>query len=253
VVDGPGTLVCPGCGAGVSRAAAACPYCGAQVVLPKPVGADAPAPLKTFCTRCGLLYPAGAPRCPRCPPASVDPAKGGRCPRCAGDLEPVAVGRVTVDRCRACRGHWFDGEAIEHAIDLTTRGVTRDEALAMRRTLPVWKQPLEPVRYLACVRCGERMTRRPVVPQAGMIVDVCREHGVWFDAGEFEHFASFARAGGLEVMRHDGIAKAEAKARLAGSETPPSAWVGTDPGVAGSAGAGILDALANVFLWGFPH
>jgi Zn-finger nucleic acid-binding protein len=122
---------------------------------------------------------------------------------------------VTVDRCGSCHGLWFDGDEIEHAIDVTTKGVSREEAAALRRSLPNPSGPVEEVRYLACVRCGERMARRQAAPRAGTIVDICRDHGVWFDGGEFDRFAAFAKAGGLDVLRHDGIAAAEARARLA--------------------------------------
>src|SRR5437762_7819140 len=112
-----GSIVCPTCGAGVSAKATACPYCNAPVVLPKPVGAEGPAERRTYCTRCGLMYPAGAARCPRCPTFDEFDARGGMCPRCGNDLEPEKMGEVTVDRCRGCKGLWFDGDEVEHAID----------------------------------------------------------------------------------------------------------------------------------------
>src|SRR5262245_44881102 len=93
-----GTIVCPACGAAVSKAATACAYCGAEVVLPKPKGGDAAAERRTFCTRCGQLYPSDAAKCPRCPPAGDDD-RGGRCPRCSGELSPESMGTASVDRC----------------------------------------------------------------------------------------------------------------------------------------------------------
>src|SRR5262245_11897145 len=121
-----GTILCPSCGGAVAKTATACPYCGAVVELPKPIGAMTHAERKTFCTRCGELYPADAAKCPRCPPSSSE-EPGTRCPRCAGDLQTERIGTATVDRCRSCRGLWFDGDEVEHAVDVTTRGVSRDE------------------------------------------------------------------------------------------------------------------------------
>lgn len=210
-----GTIVCPACAAGVPKNAKACPYCGAEVVLAAPRGADGPADRLTYCTRCGLLYPSAAATCPRCPPGSTD-ERGGRCPRCAGALEPTTVGPVTIDRCRGCKGTWFDGDELEHVVDLTTKGVAREEALALKRGLPEGSLESE-VRYLACVRCGERMYRRQVAMRAGVLVDICRAHGVWFDGGELEQFEAFVRAGGLEVRRHDGIALTESRRKRAES------------------------------------
>jgi Zn-finger nucleic acid-binding protein len=240
--------VCPSCGGGVRKACAACPYCGAEVVLPKPKGADAPAERRTFCTRCGRLYPTRAARCPKCPPAG-DHEKGSRCPRCAGALEVAPMGGVRVDRCPGCRGVWFDGEEVEHALDVTTKGVGSVEARALKATLPARKGPFEEVRYLACVRCGELMARRQLAPLAGVIVDVCRDHGVWFDAGELEHFAAFVAAGGLEVMRHDEVASVEARMRAAStasSPTRPVVWMSGERGIESVVGSAVLRGIRRL-------
>jgi Zn-finger nucleic acid-binding protein len=218
-----GTVVCSACAAAVRRDAKACAYCGAPVVLPPPKGADGPAERKTFCPRCGELYPSDAARCVRCPPGATD-ERGGRCPRCAGTLSPSALGRATIDRCGDCHGVWFDGDELEHTMDLTTRGVSSREAATLRTALPSGSAEGD-VRYLACVRCSERMARRQVAPRAGIVVDLCRTHGVWFDGGEMEGFAAFVRAGGLEVARHDGVAEVERRRRnatRAGAGSAPS-------------------------------
>ena len=47
------------------------------------------------------------------------------------------------------------------------------------------------------------MTVRQIAPRTGVVIDVCRAHGLWFDAGEWEQFDEFVRAGGLEVLRYD--------------------------------------------------
>ncbi len=42
------------------------------------------------------------------------------------------------------------------------------------------------------------MTRTNFGGQSGIVVDVCREHGTWFDRGELDSALEFVRAGGLE-------------------------------------------------------
>ncbi len=240
---GPGTLVCPACGAAVPKTAAACPYCGAVVVPKTPIGAVGPAERRTFCPRCGSLYPAAVARCPRCPPGPTD-ERGGHCPRCGADLEATSMGGVSVDRCPSCRGHWFDGDELEHVLDLTTEGVSREDAASLKAGLrPVLG--VEDVRYVPCVRCGELMARRQIVPRAGIVVDVCRFHGVWFDGGEMEAFTEFVRAGGLEVLRHEGIAAAELRRKL-GEESPPRFASARRP-VEGSLARDLMDAVRVLF------
>jgi Transcription factor zinc-finger len=58
--------------------------------------------------------------------------------------------------------------------------------------------PPEPkVRYGWCPRCGQIMNRRNFGAHSGIVVDVCREHGTWFDQGELAAALAFVRAGGL--------------------------------------------------------
>jgi Zn-finger nucleic acid-binding protein len=45
------------------------------------------------------------------------------------------------------------------------------------------------------------MTRRNFGGNSGVIIDVCRSHGVWFDRGELPRVLAFVEAGGLELAR----------------------------------------------------
>jgi Zn-finger nucleic acid-binding protein len=58
-----------------------------------------------------------------------------------------------------------------------------------------------PVRYIPCVTCRQLMNRQVFARISGVIVDVCKDHGVWFDTGELEAVLEFIEAGGLEVAR----------------------------------------------------
>ena len=54
-----------------------------------------------------------------------------------------------------------------------------------------------PLKYLPCLRCGDLMIRRQFRwrdKSAGVVLDHCREHGVWLDAEELERVLSFVRA-----------------------------------------------------------
>ncbi len=42
------------------------------------------------------------------------------------------------------------------------------------------------------------MSRMNFGTRSGIILDVCRTHGTWFDRGELEAVLSFVREGGLE-------------------------------------------------------
>ena len=57
------------------------------------------------------------------------------------------------------------------------------------------------VRYFPCPQCGQLMNRMNFARCSGVIVDVCRGHGSWFDRDELRAIIEFIRAGGLQLSR----------------------------------------------------
>jgi Zn-finger nucleic acid-binding protein len=66
------------------------------------------------------------------------------------------------------------------------------------------------LRYLPCPACGTMMNRSLFGRRSGVIVDRCRSHGTWLEAGELRQLLEWTRAGG--ALRHQ---EQEAEARLA--------------------------------------
>ena len=86
--------------------------------------------------------------------------------------------------------------------------------MVLRTDLPVPKA-LAPRadRYWPCPACGHLMNRQNFAHLSGVIVDVCKGHGVWFNAGELQAIVEFVRAGGLERARAREKADYEAARR----------------------------------------
>jgi Zn-finger nucleic acid-binding protein len=57
------------------------------------------------------------------------------------------------------------------------------------------------VTYIPCPVCGQLMNRVNFARCSGVIVDLCRQHGVWFDRDELSSIVEFIRSGGLELSR----------------------------------------------------
>lgn len=55
--------------------------------------------------------------------------------------------------------------------------------------------------YKCCPECNELMNRTELVTGAGVVVDMCLRHGVWFDRGELSHAASHVKDRRLTVGR----------------------------------------------------
>ncbi len=74
--------------------------------------------------------------------------------------------------------------------------------------------PEREVHYAWCPECQKTMARMNFGGHSGIVVDVCREHGTWFDRGELEASLGFVRAGGIE----EDLAHAHARSDASSEE-----------------------------------
>ncbi len=184
-----GLLACPQCGAGVTPTATTCAYCAAELLL-------------KACPRCVARVFHGHKHCPECGTGLDLPASGAAnperpCPRCEIPLRPRFVGEVVIDECKGCQGLFLDHVAIQRVV--TDRQQARAEALIGE--LPggeVSSAPPSGRMYVRCPVCATIMNRKLFAAGAGVIIDVCRTHGAFFDVGELPRVITFVMNGGLE-------------------------------------------------------
>lgn len=67
---------------------------------------------------------------------------------------------------------------------------------------------------LKCPICSKMMNRVNFGAKSGVVVDVCKDHGVWLDGGELRHLAEWMKAGGklLDQERQEERKRQEAEA-----------------------------------------
>jgi len=180
------SLHCPNCGAAVGSDAPRCPYCQARLA-------------KISCGNCFALMLDSSDFCPKCGSPRARAAGQGtsaRCPACKKELQQVTVGATAVMECAACDGVWVDGDVFERIV------ADREAQAAVLHRFSPNRQPLSPrIRYRPCVRCGKMMNRVNFGRVSGTVVDVCRGHGTYLDAGELHQIVAFIHAGGLEKTR----------------------------------------------------
>lgn len=142
------------------------------------------------------------------PPSSLYRAREGDarlCPRCQGPLGVIADERGPVLPCARCGGV-FLGVAVVGEL-VSTRAATGDD-LVIRAGATAAPPALEPeIRYLSCPVCGARMNRQNFGQRSGAIVDVCKHHGTFFDAGELVRVVEFVRAGGYQAFEERRLAE----------------------------------------------
>ncbi|PCC73303.1 Transcription factor zinc-finger [Nannocystis exedens] len=145
-------------------------------------------------------------------------ARGGDCPGCGEPLQATAARHgVEFDTCGTCGGIWLDAgelEALTSGLDPIPGTGAQNEA-DLRARVPAPAPREADIRYRECPRCREVMNRRNFGTISGVIVDECRHHGLFLDAGELEEVEAFLRAGGRAVGE-------AARARAAARSMPPA-------------------------------
>lgn len=187
------TLNCPTCGAAASSDATRCQFCDARLAT-------------VACPRCFAMMFAGSLHCSRCgakaerTQSTVDvPLR--RCPRCRLEMESVAVGSASLRECARCGGLWVDVESFEQIIsEREQQGAALGAASILPKQAGGAHEPNK-VRYVPCPQCEQLMNRVNFARCSGVVVDVCKGHGTWFDRDELQRIVEFIKSGGLEVSR----------------------------------------------------
>src|SRR6185295_4778946 len=115
-------------------------------------------------------------------------ARPAVCRCCAGSYEKFLC--TNVENVTAC---WLGTASFEHIC----RNAEQQAATLGGAQPAGGPTALGPVRYVRCPQCNELMHRLNFAHCSGVIVDVCRAHGSWFDANELHRIVHFIRAGGL--------------------------------------------------------
>jgi Zn-finger nucleic acid-binding protein len=142
-----------------------------------------------FCDHCGAI---AAPI-----EVSLD-EKAGDCPRCGVDLESNTIGETHLRSCTKCDGVWLEAAAFE-AICADRESQSAVLGFLNNRTLR--GRSMTKVNYIPCPDCGQLMNRNNFAKASGVIVDICKKHGVWFDADELPSIIGFIKKGGMEMAR----------------------------------------------------
>lgn len=123
-----------------------------------------------------------------------------KCPKCSMPLKTHALEEGNVDHCQKCNGVWVTVIDEKKVLEIKPDVFTIDELRRLRALYkPFWRQ--QDTRYVPCPDCGELMHRKVWGSYSGVVVDVCRHHGTWFDAGEVEKIREYVKLGGVEYEK----------------------------------------------------
>jgi len=101
---------------------------------------------------------------------------------------------VRFDACDRCAGQFVTTDTLREVIE---QAPVRDELRALLpRAGNAWAERGRV--YVKCPVCETLMNRRQYAMGAHVVIDWCKHHGIWFDAGELSRVLDFVADGGLE-------------------------------------------------------
>jgi Zn-finger nucleic acid-binding protein len=242
---------CASCGGPREAGRLSCSYCGSDFTLHEQ-------DLETICPACLARISNAAKFCHHCatPIApeeiAADPTDRG-CPACGPGhtLHSRSLGDTGFSalECTRCAGLWV-GEAAFEALEARERETAAPAADAKTIREEIKSRPrVAPTPgpfYRACPVCSTAMTRINFSRISGILVDRCREHGIWFDASELDAALRWIQIGGEKAaQRRDAD---EAKSRASQERFKIVLPDPNDPRGAHVAGSG-ADESRELFPW----
>jgi Zn-finger nucleic acid-binding protein len=118
-------------------------------------------------------------------------------------MESHLLGDVPLATCAACLGVWLDRATFERlCAERDARAAVLsgpwDQAAVDKPALAAVRAR---VRYRRCPFCGKFMNRVNFARHSGFVLDVCRDHGTFFDQAELPGVVGFIARGGLDRAR----------------------------------------------------
>jgi Zn-finger nucleic acid-binding protein len=103
--------------------------------------------------------------------------------------------------CESCASVWLDaGTFMQLCQDREERGAVA-AIIAPPASVGVVPTAGGRVRYVPCPICKKTLNRVNFGRQSGVVIDVCKTDGVWFERGELRSVLAFIDSGGLERAR----------------------------------------------------
>lgn len=213
VVHDAAVIRCSSCGGPRQGKDTACRFCDSDFTLHE-------RDLHTVCPACMARISDRAKYCHNCaapilPQGSAGEVTDYACPVCGPEdqLASRSLGgeRLTVLECGKCGGLWLGSEVFQ-LLEQRAQGVAASgEMLApdhRPHSATDMSGPQGPF-YKPCPVCTKRMHRRNYGSKSGIVVDTCRNDGIWFDQGELGAILRWIKSGGLAKAQEHSRQKFE--------------------------------------------
>lgn len=209
---------CASCG-GSRGAGMNCEFCGARF-------SSVDQGWGSMCPGCFCRLPNDAQFCVECGlkivPQKLDALRSDMpCPRCTLALQGRRIETIDLFECSSCAGMWLPIATFESICkNKETMGVATRGLGTGKRRARFELTDTEAVKYVPCPQCTRLMNRRNFAGISGVIIDTCRDCGVWLDNQELGRIVKFIEGGGMEKSR-DVEARNRAHSEKMREKPPP--------------------------------
>jgi Zn-finger nucleic acid-binding protein len=189
---------CPACFSRIFSQAKYCDRCGTEVHLPACILSDENPRVRT---------------CPRCPYFP--------------ELTARLIGDVVLDECSVCYGVWLDRATVKRVIEnrhQSSLDYVSGYGYPERNTISGPPRD-ENQFYIRCPDCSQMMSRTNFARRSGIILDICRGHGTWFDQGALPRLIEFVSQGGLEQAAYKEAAVHRTQSQREANQTTLSGQI----------------------------
>lgn len=135
---------------------------------------------------------------------NVTPDSEKLCPCCDIPLQTISleIGRqFYIERCPDCLGLFFEPNELETLLDCSVSPVYNFNFQLLNNINQERYQRETKIQYVKCPVCQILMNRTNFAYRSGVVVDKCRDHGLWLNSGELIHLLEWKKAGG-QIIPH---------------------------------------------------
>ncbi len=123
------------------------------------------------------------------------------CAKCKTAMDPINLhlkGDFIIEQCSKCMSLFFDPGELNFLLDNTVQSPEIVNHLQLNKLLETNNTFDHDVTYRPCPVCQKIMNRQNFGHRSGVVIDYCKEDGVFLDSGELNRLFLWKKAGGEE-------------------------------------------------------
>ncbi|WDE97064.1 hypothetical protein PQO03_03725 [Lentisphaera profundi] len=123
-----------------------------------------------------------------------------KCSLCKSIMETIDVGATSkslqIEKCNACHSLFFDNGEVELMLEMYGKDPLSINRQRLQNLCELAVESGDRKAYIPCPVCQQLMNKQLFGAKSAVVVDICHDHGLFFEPGEIRHLIEWKRAGG---------------------------------------------------------